>query len=130
MATLYLADEDDAIRKKIMKAKTDGGPTEPDSVKPDYIENIFQLMRLVSEEDVIQKFEADFNTCNIRYGDMKKQLGEDMLRFISPIRQKALDIMKDDKYLRNIMESGAAKARESASATLLAVREAMGLKYY
>ncbi len=47
-ATLYLSDEDDLIRKKVMKAKTDSGPTEPDSPKPDYIENIFGLMKLVS----------------------------------------------------------------------------------
>ena len=49
MATLYLADEDDAIRKKIMKAKTDNGPAENNSVKPDYIENLFLLMKLVSK---------------------------------------------------------------------------------
>lgn len=126
MATLYLADDDDAIRKKIMKAKTDGGPTEPDSVKPDYIENIFQLMKLVSSEEVLAKFEADFNSCNIRYGDLKKQLGEDMANFIAPIRQKALDIMNDEKYLQQVMEMGAEKARRSAAATLQVVREAMG----
>ncbi len=130
MATLYLADEDDAIRKKIMKAKTDGGPTEPNAVKPDYIENIFQLMKLVSAEDVLKKFEDDFNNCTIRYGDMKKQLGEDMANFIAPIRQKALDIMNDEKYLQQVMEMGAEKARKSAAATLQVVREAMGLKYY
>src|SRR6187455_699622 len=53
MATLYLADDDDLIRKKVMKAKTDNGPTERNSVKPDYIENIFGLMKLVSSVDVI-----------------------------------------------------------------------------
>ena len=86
-ATLYLSDEDDLIRKKIMKAKTDAGPAEPNSVKPDYIENVFDLMRLVSKEDVISKFEADYNNCTIRYGDMKKQLAEDMVQYI-PIRQE------------------------------------------
>jgi tryptophanyl-tRNA synthetase len=130
MATLYLADEDDAIRKKIMKAKTDGGPTQPNSVKPDYIENIFLLMKLVSAEDVIKKYGDDFNNCVIRYGDMKKQLGEDMVNFIAPIRQKALDIMNDEKYLQQVMEKGAEKARRSAAATLDAVRQAMGLSYY
>ena len=46
MATLYLADEDDEILKKVMKAKTDNGPSEKNSTKPDYIENIFLLMKL------------------------------------------------------------------------------------
>lgn len=130
MATLYLSDDDDAIRKKIMKAKTDGGPTEQHSQKPDYIENIFLLMQLVSAEEVIKKYEDDFNNCVIRYGDMKKQLGEDMVNFIAPIRQKALDMMNDEPYLRQVMEQGAEKARKSAAATLDAVREAIGLHYY
>jgi len=44
LATLYLADDDDTIRKKVMKAKTDAGPTAPNTPKPDNIENIFLLM--------------------------------------------------------------------------------------
>ncbi len=130
MATLYLADDDDLIRKKLMKAKTDNGPTTEFAEKPDYIENIFQLMKLVSSEDVLKKFDEDYNSCRIRYGDMKKQLAEDMIRFISPIRQKAADILADETYLKNVMMTGAEKARESASKTMELVRTAMGLKYF
>ena len=86
MATIFLADEDDAIRKKIMKAKTDSGPTEANSQKPEYIENLFTLMKLVSSNETVKHFEDKFNNCTIRYGDMKKQLAEDMVQFISPIR--------------------------------------------
>lgn len=129
-ATLYLSDDDDTILKKLKKAKTDSGPTEPNSAMPDYIENIFLLMRLVSSPDVVAKFEADFNACTIRYGDMKKQLGEDMVRFITPIREKAAAIKNDEKYLREVMEKGAEKARESARKTMELVREAIGLNYY
>lgn len=127
---LFLADEDDVIRKKVMKAKTDAGPTEPYSQKPDYIENIFLLMKLVSAPDVIEKFENDYNNCVIRYGDMKKQLGEDMVKFIAPIREKVNAILADEKYLKEVMEKGAEKARKSARETIAQVREAMGLKYY
>jgi tryptophanyl-tRNA synthetase len=130
MSTLFLADEDDAIRKKVMKAKTDSGPTEPNFPKPDYIENIFGLMQLVCAPEVITKFEADYNNCNIRYGDLKKQLAEDMVQFISPIREKINHILPDKKYLREVMELGAAKANKSANATMKLVREAIGLKYY
>lgn len=129
-ATLYLADDDEMIRKKVMKAKTDEGPKTPNSVKPEYIENLFLLMRLVSTENVIKKFEDDFNNCSIRYGDMKKQLAEDMVKFISPIREKAMSIEADKNYLAEVMEKGAEKARKSAQATLGLVREAMGLNYY
>ncbi len=129
-ATLYLSDEDDLIRKKVMKAKTDSGPTEPNSPKPDYIENIFLLMKLVSAADVVEKFEADYNNCTVRYGDLKKQLAEDMVAFISPIRQKAESIRNDEKYLKEVMEKGAEKARASAKATMELVRQAMGLNYF
>jgi tryptophanyl-tRNA synthetase len=129
-ATLYLSDDDETIRKKVMKAKTDSGPETANAVKPDYIENIFQLMRLVSTEEVLVRFEKDYDNCSIRYGDMKKQLGEDMVRFIAPIREKADAIRNNEKYLQEVMEMGAAKARKSAQATIQIVREAIGLKYY
>ncbi len=134
MATLYLADEDDNIRKKIMKAKTDLGPAVPDSVKPDYIENLFTLMRLVSSTDTLQKFEEDFKAssagnCIIRYGDMKKQLAEDMALFIQPIREKAADIQNNKDLLGKIIRQGADKARASASETLKLVRSAIGMNY-
>jgi len=130
MATLYLADEDDAIRKKIMKAKTDNGPAENNSIKPDYIENLFLLMRLVSGNETLQYFEEKFNDCSIRYGDMKKQLAEDMVKFISPIRQKVNDILKDEKYLQKVMKQGAEKSTANAEVTMKLVRNAMGLNYF
>lgn len=130
MATLYLSDSDDMIRKKVMKAKTDSGPGEKNSAKPDYIENVFLLMKLVSDDDVVQKFETDYNNCTIRYGELKKQLAEDMIGFIAPIREKVDAILHDERKLRQIMEQGAEKANKSASTTMELVRQAIGLKYY
>ena len=127
--TLYLADEDELIRKKIMKAKTDSGLAEPDSVKPDYIQNLFTLLGLVSTPEVIAKYEADFNQCTIRYGDLKKQLAEDMVAFIAPIREKAKAIQADKVYLSKIIQLGADKARASASETIQLVRKAVGIQY-
>lgn len=129
-ATLYLSDDDDLIRKKVMRAKTDTGPTQKNSAKPDYIENLFLLMRLVGSETAVSKFDEDFSSCSIRYGDMKKQLAEDMVNFIRPIREKAEAIRNDEKYLQQVMEEGAEKASKSARATMELVREAIGLKYF
>lgn len=130
MATLYLADSDEVIGKKVMKAKTDNGPTKPFSPKPDYIENIFLLMKLVCASEVMDKFESDYNNCNIRYGDMKKQLAEDMVKFITPVRERAAGILGNEAYLKKIMQSGAEKARQSAQATMELVRKNMGLQYF
>lgn len=129
LATLYLADDDDTIRKKVMKAKTDAGPATANAAMPDYIQNIFGLMALVSNESTVQKFRDDFNTANIRYGDMKKQLAEDMIGFISPIREKAQAIRSDEAYLKRIIKQGAEKARESAKKTLKLTRDRIGLNY-
>lgn len=113
-----------------MKAKTDEGPKAPHSPMPDYIENIFQLLKLVSDAGVYTKFEADYNNCSIRYGDLKKQLAEDMVRFIAPIREKAKAIRDNETYMKEVMEKGAAKAGESAKRTMQQVREAIGIKYF
>jgi len=140
MATLYLSDNDETIRKKIMKAKTDSGSgpasrTAEDGVlvqekMPDAVANLFQLLRLVSPAETVAAFETDYAAGTIRYGDMKKTLAEGMVNFIRPIREKAEAIQNDIPYLRRIMEQGAAKARMSAQATIKLAQEAMGLKYY
>jgi len=129
-ATLYLADDDEMIRKKVMRAKTDTGPTEKNSQKPEEIKNIFMLMNLVSDAEVAKKFDDDFANCTIRYGDMKKQLAEDMIRFITPIREKAESIYNDEKYLQQVVEKGTEKARKSAATTIRLAREILGLKYF
>lgn len=130
LATLYLADDDDTIRTKIRKAKTDSGGGGAGATKPDSVASLFLLMKLVSPESMLQRFESDYDAGTIRYGDMKKELGEDMVRFIAPIREKAAAIRGDEQYLRDVMEQGAAKARVSAQATLGLVKQAMGLNYF
>jgi tryptophanyl-tRNA synthetase len=130
LATLYLADTDDVIRNKIKKAKTDSGGTEPGAPMPDTIANLFQLMKLVSPEGTVKQFASDYQAGTIRYGDLKKELGEDMVKFISPIREKAEAIRNDEQYLKRVMEQGAAKARGSAQITLQLVKQAMGLRYF
>jgi tryptophanyl-tRNA synthetase len=129
-ATIYLADDDDLIRKKIMKAKTDQGPTENNSQMPDYIANLFLLMDLVSLPETSNTFKTSFNNCTIRYGDMKKQLAEDMVRFIRPIRERTKELHKDEDRLRGILKQGAEKARASASATIAEARKHIGINYY
>lgn len=129
-ATLYLSDDDALIRKKIMKAKTDEGPKQPNTPMPEYIKNIFQLLQLAAAPDVYEKFETDYNNCTVRYGDMKKQLAEDMVRFIAPIREKAKSIRANEGFLKDVMQHGADKARESAGRTMELVRTAMGVKYF
>lgn len=129
-ATLFLADDDDTIRKKVMKAKTDSGPTEMNSEMPEYIQNVFQLLNLVSSKETVDTFTMNYNDCTIRYGDLKKQLAEDMVAFIAPIRERAQALQADESQIQKILKEGAEKARESASKTIAEARKAIGISYY
>jgi len=127
-ATIYLTDEPSVLKKKIMKAKTDAGPKEKDQEKPSEIENLFSLMRLVSKTEIVQQFEDAYNDCTIRYGDMKKQLFEDMNNFLSPIREKIKEVSCNETYLNEIMNTGKEKALLSAQTTIKEVREIIGFR--
>ena len=109
---IYLADTPKEIEKKVKRALTDSGPTEPNSVKPDYIENLYTILRVVSTPDVVTHYEDKWNSCEIRYGDLKKQLAEDIIKVTSPIRERILEIEGDNEYLKKVTREGAEKARE------------------
>ncbi len=127
---IYLEDEPNVIRKKIMRMPTDSGPKEMNAAKPPVIQNVFDLMTYVSKPETVTFFEEQFNGCSIRYGDMKKQLGEDMVAFLSPIREKINELSSDEKKVYEILGDGGSKARASASQTLKDVREIIGLKSF
>ncbi len=125
---VYLSDTPEVIRKKVMRAVSDSGPTEENQVKPEPIQNLFDLMKIVSPEDTYQHFDKLYNSCQIRYGDFKKQLAEDMVTATAPVRERINAIAADAEYLRKVAKLGAEKARESASETIRNVREIIGIK--
>jgi tryptophanyl-tRNA synthetase len=127
---IYLADEPEAIRKKVMKAVTDSGPTVPNQEKPEVIQNIFQLMKVVSTAETLNYFEDMYNSCQIRYGDMKKQLAVDMIAFTEPFREKIKENLSNEAYISKVAAMGREKAHESASKTIREVREIVGFKRF
>lgn len=127
---IFLADDEKTIRSKIMKAVTDAGPTEPNQVKPEPIENLFTLMKVVSAPETVAYFDEQYNTCRIRYGEMKKQLAEDMVRFVAPFTQRIHELSGNEGYLHQVVARGAEKARENASKTIKEVREIIGFRHF
>lgn len=125
---IALVEDPKSIRKKVMRAVTDTGPTEPNSPKPEPIQNLFTLMNIMSDPAVVKQFEAQYADCSIRYGDLKKQLAEDIVAFTTPIRDRINDILADEAYLAKVARMGAEKARESAAATLNEVKSLIGFK--
>ncbi len=127
---VFLADEPEVIRKKVMRAVSDAGPQIPNQPKTQPIENLFNIMKVVSKEDTLKHFEDAYNNCSIRYGDMKKQLAEDIIAFTTPLREKILEFASNNEYLKKVAKMGAEKARESASKTVREVREIIGFKAF
>jgi len=127
---VYLAEDPKSIRKKVMRAVTDSGPEKMNQEKPEAIQNLFTLLNVVSAPDVVEHFDALYNRCEIRYGDLKKQLAEDIINFTSPFKAKSEALAADKDYMRKIVKQGAEKARESAAKTVKEVREIIGFKKF
>lgn len=127
---IYLCDDEKVVRKKVMRAVTDNGPQEPNSPKPEVIQNLFTMMSIVSSPETVAYYDEKWNDCTLRYGDMKKQLAEDMVQTLNPIRERIQEYASNPELLDSIARRGAEKARESAAATLREVRKIIGFKVY
>lgn len=127
---IYLFEDAKTITKKVMRAVTDAGPQTPNSEKPEVIQNLFTLMEIASTPDTYSYFNDKWNDCTLRYGDMKKQLAEDIVKTLDPIRERILEYSSNTDLLDKIAKQGAEKARESASKTLNEVRQIIGFKVY
>lgn len=125
---IYLIDDPKVLRKKVMRAVTDEGPKEPNSPMSEPVANLFTLLELTSMPDVVSHFRQAYADCSIRYGDLKKQLAEDILAVTTPIRERVQDILADESYLARVVRQGAEKARARASQTLREMREIMGIR--
>ena len=128
---IYLIVDEKTLRKKVMRAVTDEGPKEPNSPVSQPVQNLFDLMELTSTPDTLQHFKDAYADCSIRYGDLKKQLAEDILKITLPIRERIMEVRNDDALMGRVLKEGAEKARANAVKTLSEVREIMGIhKFY
>lgn len=127
---IYLCDDEKSIRKKVMRAVTDSGPTEPVSPMAQSVENLFTLLKIVSDQSTVDHFTESYNNCTIRYGDLKKQLADDIIKQTAPIKARIEEIYSDGDYLRKVVKRGTEMARESAQATMKEVRKAVGFKSF
>ncbi len=127
---IFLNDDPKKLRKKVMRAVTDSGPTEMNQEKPEAIRNLFSLMEVVSQPDAIKFFDDAYNNCTIRYGDLKKQLAEDMIAFTEPFRERIAELSADKDYIKKVINMGAEKAHESAKKTVNEVRDIIGFRRY
>ena len=125
---IYLMDDEKTISKKVMKAVTDSGPTVENQEKPEVIQNLFTFLELVSTPDVYKHYDDLYNSCQIRYGDLKKQLAADINAYCAPIRERIGEYSANQDLLKRIAREGAERAREHAQKTLQEVRHIIGFR--
>lgn len=121
---ISLLDEPDTIRRKVRRAVTDSGSEVRASPDKPAVSNLLGIHAGLSGR-AVQEIEADYQGKG--YGDFKKDLAEVIVENLSPIRERALELLDDPDELDGLLEAGADRAREVASSTLQSAQARMGL---
>jgi tryptophanyl-tRNA synthetase len=122
--TVYILDDEEVTRKKVMSAVTDSGS---DVVRGDDkpgISNLIDVLAAVRGASP-EQVEADF--AGSGYGDFKRAVADATVEYLAPVRERYTELRADEAELERILAEGAEKARAIASATLAEVRTAMGV---
>ena len=88
------------------------------------ISNLIELLAVIrgtSAEDVEREF------ADSRYGDFKVAVGEAVVDYLAPVRERYEQLRGDEAELERILAGGAERARAMAAETLADVRERMGV---
>lgn len=122
---VFLLDNPDKARKKIMRATTDAGREIRFSSDPDKagVNNLLGIYRALTDYDTAA-IEAEFEGKG--YGDLKKRVAESVVEGLKPIQERYNALMNEGGYIDEVLAQGAARAREVANRTLDLARERIG----
>ena len=127
---IYLSDEPDVIKKKVMGMFTD--PTHLRVEDPGHVEGnpVFIYLDAFCEDvNRVQELKEHYTRGGLGDVKVKKYLLEVLNEIIDPIRKKRNELEQDKEYVFNVLKDGTNKAREIASKTLEEVKEAIGIDY-
>lgn len=128
--SISLCEDSESIRKKVMKALTDSGPKIEFEVMSEPVQNLFNIMKIVSTSEVFDNYLELYNSCKIHYGHFKKQLAEDIISFLNPIKEKTEHYLNHPHIIHEVINSGGQKAYAHAEKTILELREIIGISKY
>mgnify|MGYP003983611165 FL=1 len=126
LSRINLNDNKDLIINKIKKAKTDTLPmpsSNEDLKKRPEVQNLLGIYSSISNES-IDKIKSEFEGKN--FSIFKDKLSELLADKIDPIGKKIKDLLKDEKYLDQILENGAQKADNLASKKINKIKDLIG----
>jgi tryptophanyl-tRNA synthetase len=123
-ASIALTDNADTIRRKIRRAVTDSGSDVIAASDKPALTNLLTMYSLLSGEP-IPAIEARY--AGKGYGAFKSDLAEVVVASLAPIQTRLAELNNDPGVARTILEDGAERARDRASAKMTQVRERMGL---
>jgi tryptophanyl-tRNA synthetase len=124
--TLGLFDDPKELRKKIMRISTDSRPME-DPKDPE-ADHLFQLYRLFASPEQIEEVRAIYLRGGFGYGDIKKRLADAADVYLRPARERRAELASHPDRVHKVLQNGASKARQVASAVLARAELACGLK--
>jgi len=124
--TIEIFEPEKSVKKKIMKIVTDSTPVE-DPKDPDKC-NVFALLKLVASPEELGEWENKYRNGGMGYGEAKKRLAELMLDYFKPFRQKRTELENNINYVKEVLASGAERAKAVAGETLEKARQAVGLR--
>jgi tryptophanyl-tRNA synthetase len=121
---VFLLDDPKVTAKKIRSAVTDTGrEVVADPVAKPGITNLLTIHSALSGTS-IPELEERF--AGRGYGDLKKELAEVVVDFVTPVRQRTQELLDDPAELQRILAQGAARAREVAGPTVADVYDKVG----
>ncbi|MDX1651235.1 MAG: tryptophan--tRNA ligase [Brumimicrobium sp.] len=115
---------DKQLRKAIMKIETDSTPME-DPKDPDTC-NVFALYKIMADDKQTAELASKYREGNFGYGHAKQALFELILEKFSKEREKFNYYSENRKEIDDILEQGAASARNVAHKTLFRIRRELG----
>jgi tryptophanyl-tRNA synthetase len=121
---IALLDDPDTIRRKIRRSKTDSGTAIVASPEKPAITNLLEIYAVMAGKSILE-LEEQYEGSG--YGDFKKDLAKVLVEALSPIRERALELLDNARELDELLEAGAEKARKVASSTLLDAWAKLGL---
>lgn len=116
---------DAEIKKAIMGIVTDSKePSEPKN--PDEC-NVFALHTLITPEPQLSEIRTGYENGGLGYGDSKKMLLENYLKFLEPMRERRSYYENNPGLVRQILDEGKTKIRERIKPLMKEIREKVGL---